>query len=803
MKHRFFLLLLAISLPAIAANASTSYSAGSAPHGLRVTESFDANWQFVRGDFLDAEQPGFSDGDWQTVSVPQDWSIAGPFAENNSTGAGGAFLPAGIGWYRKSFVLPQSAAHKRVFIEFDGVMADSDVWINGTHLDHRPYGYVSLRYELTGHLSFGRASHNVIAVRCDDSAQPASRWAPGAGIYRHVRLIETSDLHVDGWGTFVSTPSVSSTLATVRVASTVQNQSLNARDTSLRISLFSPDGKLAARVTAPAKEISEGSSFTFMQDIVVPHPDRWDIDHPVLYRVVVDVVDDGRPVDEDVVAFGIREFHFDAATGFWLNGRNFKIKGACLHAEYGAFGAAVPVGAWRHRLEALRKLGVNAIRTAHNPPSPEFLDLCDRMGFLVMDELFDCWTVGKNPYDYHLYFKKWYKIDTRDTVLRDRNHPSIILWSAGNEIHDTPNAPLAHGILASLVEVFHQYDPTRPVTMALFRPNVSHDYDNGLADLLDVIGQNYRENEILAARAQKPTRKIIGTENGHSRNAWLALRDNPAYAGQFLWSGADYLGEAHVWPYIGEGSGLVDRTDFPHPRGLERQSWWSSAPMVRIVRRVAPTAAAPVDPGEATDPKRPSEVLFTDWTPQNRDPHVEDVEVYSNAEQVELRLNGRSLGSQAIHTDASPRSWQVAFVAGTLRAIATNGGKVVATDEVRTAGAPARVVLSADSKMIAPGWENVDYLTATVVDGHGVVVPNATNLVTFHVRGQGFIAAVDNGDNTSHESFQGDQRSAFHGRSIAFLKARASGGSIEVTASSPELIPGVVSLSITASAKKQ
>lgn len=793
------MLFFCASLYCVVASANTqnplqAATKGSSASVLRITESFDANWQFTRGDFSRAELPGFNDSAWQTLDVPHDWSIAGPFDESNPTGQGGAFLPAGIGWYRKHFVLPQSAAHKRIFIEFDGVMANSDVWINGTLLGHRPNGYVSFRYELTGHLRFGPNAPNIIAVRCDNSEQPASRWAAGAGIYRHVHLIETSELHVEGWGSFVSTPSVSAQQATVRVQSTVVNQSAAARQTSLRISLFAPDGKLAARMTTAAQPIPAQGSYTFAQLIPISRPDRWDIDHLVLYRAIVEVLDRGRAVDQDAVNFGIREFHFDPATGFWLNGRNFKIKGACLHAEYGAFGAAVPLGAWRHRLEALRKIGVNAIRTAHNPPAPEFLDLCDHMGFLVMDEMFDCWTVGKNRYDYHLYFDQWALIDTRDTVMRDRNHPSIILWSAGNEIHDTPHALLAHWILASLIEDFHQYDPTRPVTMALFRPNVSHDYDNGLADMLDVVGQNYRENEILAAHRQKPLRKIIGTENGHSREAWLALRDNPPYAGQFIWSGADYLGEAHIWPFIANSSGLVDRTDVPHIDGLQRQSWWSSVPLVRIVRRVAPTASGPVDPGEATDLRRPRQVLFADWTPANLNPHTEDVAVYSNADNVELLLNGKSLGAQAIHADASPRTWQVPFAPGTLRAIATNAGHVVAIDELRTAGTPAAIVLTADRSHIAPGWNHVDYLAATVVDAHGVVVPDASNLITFAVNGPGRIAAVDNGDNTSHESFQSDKRSAYQGRCVAFVRAQANHGTIKVTASSPELRPGSVAL---------
>lgn len=775
----------------VAARASAKRSRHLA---LRVTESFDANWRFSRGDFPTAELPGFDDSAWQTLDLPQDWSIAGPFDKSNPTGPAGAFLPAGIGWYRKHFGLPESAGRKRIFIEFDGVMANSDVWINGAHLGHRPYGYVSFRYELTGHLRFGPGPPNVIAVRCDDSRQPASRWAAGAGMDRHVVLVETSGLHVRGWGTFVSTPSVSAAQATVRVQSTVVNESTSARGTSLRIALFAPDGKLAARLTTAPQPIPAGRSYTFTRLIPIARPDRWDIGHPALYRAVVDVLDRGRAVDQDAVSFGIRALHFDPATGFWLNGRNLKIRGACLHAEYGAFGAAVPLDAWRHRLEALRRLGVNAIRTAHNPPAPEFLGLCDRLGFLVMDEMFDCWTVGKNPYDYHLDFDRWALADTRDTVRRDRNHPSIILWSAGNEIRDTPHALRAHWILASLLEVFHRYDPSRPVTMALFRPNASHDYQNGFADMLDVVGQNYREDELLAAHRQRPSRKILGTENGHGREAWLALRDHPALAGEFIWAGADYLGEARAWPVIGNGSGLLDRTDFPHLDGLERQSWWSSQPMVRMVRRVAPPAVPPVGLGGAAGPRRPRPILFRDWTPSNLGPHVEEVAVYSNAPQVELLLNGKSLGAETIHADASPRIWQVPFAPGTLRAVATRAGRVVATDELRTAGAPARLVLTADRSRIAPGWNHVDYLAATVVDARGVVVPQASNPVTFTVTGPGLIAAVDNGDNASHEPFQADRRSAYHGRCVAFLRAHAGHGTIVVTASSPGLHSGTVSV---------
>jgi beta-galactosidase len=490
-----------------------------------------------------------------------------------------------------------------------------------------------------------------------------------------------------------------------------------------------------------------------------------------MYQAHVYLRDANGDLDDEIIPFGIRDARFEADTGFWLNGKNIKIKGVCLHGDGGAVGTAVPMRVWERRLEALKRIGVNGIRAAHFPPDPAFLDLCDRMGILVMDEMFDQWTVAKNPYDYHLYFRDWSLADTRDTVRRDRNHPSIVVYSAGNEIHDTPNAELAKGILRGLVEVFHANDPTRPVSQALFRPNVSHDYDNGLADMLDVVGQNYRENEILAAHQQKPTRKILGTENGHERRVWLALRDNAAYAGQFLWAGIDYLGESRAWPNISGSSGLLDRTGEIKPIGYERQSWWSDKPMVHVTRRVAPPEVAPTDPGYGAA-RRSVQTLFDDWTPSVAGPHEENVEVYSNCASVELLLNGKSLGSKPLAADASARNWKVVFEAGTLQAVCPNGA---ARDELRTAGKPAAVVLKVDRPRLTPSWDDVAYVTATVVDEHGVVVPPAANQITFAVTGPGAIVAVDNQDLASHEPFQGNVRNAFQGRCIAIVRATGAG----------------------------
>src|SRR6266496_839543 len=536
--HSWLVLSLIVGLLPLSIAPATS--AGSAAY-TRVTSSFDSDWRFLKGDAPGAEKADFDDGAWRKLDLPHDWSIEGPFDEKNPTGGAGGFLPAGF-------------QEQRVFIDFDGVMANSDVWINGFHLGKRPYGYVSFRYELTGHLNFGNDKPNVISVRADNSGQPASRWYTGAGIYRHVRLVVTNAVHLEHWGTFVSTPQVSSEQATLRVQSEVINQSQSAQTMSIHVEVFDPNGRVVQTTETKPQNINAGAMSSFTQDLAIRNPQLWDLDHPNVYRVVARLREGKTTVDDETVRFGIREFHFDADTGFWLNGRNFKVKGVCLHHEASASGAAVPLRAWERRLEMLKQLGVNAIRTAHNPPAPEFLDLCDRMGFIVMDELFDCWTVAKNPYDYHLYFKEWSNIDTRDIVRRDRNHPSIIVYSAGNEIHDTPKSEMAKQILTSLVATFHENDSTRPVTQALFRPNVSHDYDNGLADILDVVGQNYRENEILAAHRQKPSRKILGTENGHDRTVWLPLRDNPPYAGQFLWSGIDYLGESRAWPTIAYNS---------------------------------------------------------------------------------------------------------------------------------------------------------------------------------------------------------------------------------------------------------
>ncbi len=773
--------------------ASVFAAHGAKPAGICAVgqTSFDRDWRFHRGDLAGAEGPQQADADWEAVSLPHDWAIAGPFAAENSSRGQGAFAPMGVGWYRKHFVAPQPAC-ARTAVQFDGVMANSDVWINGHLLGHRPSGYATFRYDLTPYLDKRPGADNVLAVRADNAQQPSSRFYQGAGIYRHVHLLQSGSLRFSDWSTAVVSSKISAASADVQVHTEVRNDGAEVRAVALLVELLDPSSRVVARSRTAVQQVPPGGEKPFEMTLHVARPKLWDLSDPALYRARVRIMDGRKLEAEDEVPFGIRDAHFEPATGFWLNGRNLKIKGVALHSDIGALGMAAPLSLWEHRLRAMQRMGANAVRTAHNEVSPEFLDLCDRLGILVLDEYFDMWTVAKNPYDYHLYFRDWYLRDTHDGVLRDRNHPSIIAWSAGNEIHDTPHPEIAKPILAAMVAQYHHDDPSRPVTQALFRPNVSHDYEDGLADLLDVVGQNYRPNEILAAHEQKPSRKILGTENIHDRDTWLAVRDHPAYSGMFIWSGTDYLGESRHWPLIGDASGLFDRTDFPKPDALEHEAWWASRPVLYIVRRVARPPKAPTDPGYELEQYRPRAVVFADWTPENREPHTEQVEVYSNCAEVTLSLNGTGLGALPLPADASPRTWEVPFAPGTLEARCGDPQETKAT--LTTAGEPAAVELHAENDALGTGFDQVAFVRATVVDSRGTPVPSAAVPLLFSVRGPGLILATDNADNAYTGVFALPRRTTLGGRAIVLLRATQAGGNLHIEAASPGLRTGSLDL---------
>jgi beta-galactosidase len=752
----------------------------------RVTTSFDPGWRFLKADAKGAEAPAFSDAGWKTVAVPHDWSIEGPYDKAHPSGRGGGYLPSGVSWYRKQFTLPAGEAGRRVRIEFDGVMANSDVWINGVHLGKRPYGYANFSYDLSRHLKFGKGAVNVIAVRADTSLQPASRYYTGAGIYRHVNLVSTAPVHFGAGGVFVTTPKAAADSASLRLQADVINESGSGGEFVLQTTILDPAGK-TVQVIETKQAVAAGQSATLDQGADVKAPQRWSPGTPMLYRAVSVLRRGATVLDEQTSTFGIREAKFEADTGFWLNGVNMKIKGVCLHHDAGALGAAVPLDAWRRRFELLREAGVNAIRTSHNQVAAEFLDLADSMGFLVMDETFDTWNEAKHNGEngYNLNFSKWWDTDTRAMVLRDRNHPSIILYSVGNEIHDNLNNPAGFLKYKQQQDLVHQLDPTRPVTMALFRPALSKVYENGFAETMDIVGQNYRETELVAAHNAKPGRKVIGTENGHTAASWVAMRDNAFFAGQFLWVGFDYLGEAD-WPATTYDQGLFDRAGNWKPRGLQRRSWWSDQPVVHVVRKQ--------DNGGAG-------TWVNDWTPTDFDTYDDaKVEVYSNADEVELFLNGESLGSKKKPKNDNPRGWDVTFAKGKLRAVGRNGGKEVASEELVTAGPPARVVLTSSRPALGTGFDDAAFVTARVVDANGVTNPNAGSTISFSVAGPGALAAVDNGDINSHASYQANECIAAQGKCLAVVKATASGGAITLKASVPGLPDATVSLATKAGA---
>jgi len=747
--------------------------------------SLDQNWEFSLADAHSDTPP--ADARWIAVELPHDWAIHGPRAATNPSGGAGGFAPMGVGWYRRTIETPATACARKTIVEFDGVMAHSDVWINGHRLGSRPYGYVSFQYDLTPYLAPQHGPQNILLVRADNSQQPSSRFYQGAGIYRHARLLLLPPVHTAAWSTFITAPEIKPGDALIQAATVLVNDAASPTAARVHVSIQEePSGRTVAEATAKAPAIAPGGTVPVTLTLHVRAPRLWNIAAPHMYQARIEVLGPAGGRDLEQVPFGIREAHFDAVTGFWLNGKNIKIKGVALHSDMGALGMAAPVSLVVHRLKAMQRMGANAICTAHNPVDPAFLDACDQLGLLVLDEFFDVWTVSKSPYDYHLDFRDWYLRDLEDTVRRDRNHPSIIAWSAGNEIHDTPHPEIAKLILESMVHAYHALDLTRPVTQALFRPNVSHDYDDGLADLLDVIGQNYRPNEILAAHDAKPSRKILATENIHDRATWLAVRDHPAYSGMFVWAGTDYLGESRKWPLFADASGLFDRTAYAKPDALEHESWWQSKPVIFVLRRTALAPKAPTDPGYELEQFRPRPTAFHDWTPADQAPHVEHVEVYSNCRDVRLSLNGEDLGAKPLPGDLAPRTWEVPYAAGTLTATCVDHPAV--RDELRTAEAAAAIRLALETPGAGMGYDGMALVRATVVDAKGTPVPDAEIPLSFSVAGAGKMVATDDADTMYREPFESPNRVTQDGRAVAYVE-RTAHGALKLKVEAPNLRP--------------
>jgi len=752
---------------------------------------FDFDWRFSRGDFATAMIPAFDDGDWRLVNVPHDWSVEGPFRAD--LGSGNGYAPGGIGWYRKHFKLDQAYQGKVVSIEFDGVYDNSEVWINGQFVGRRPYGYSSFRYDLTPHVKFGD-SDNVLAVRVDHTRFADSRWYTGSGIYRHVRLTVQNTLHIGHWGVYVTTPDLSDESGAVRVETTLRNTSNRPATFTLESTIVDSQGRKVGSATTPGT-LSPGVRETRVQAIQVEHPERWSPGSPTLYAVRSRVLAEGVVLDRRETPFGFRTLRFDADKGFFLNGKSVKLKGVCLHHDAGCLGAAVPDKVLRHRLLLMKALGANAIRTSHNPPAPELLTICDQIGMLVLDEAFDefsppknKWVQGRNiglpsRFGYGEVFEQWSVIDMRDMVLRDRNHPSIVMWSIGNEI-DYPNDPFSHSVLGRqycpdhppaenlikyaepLVDIAKQCDKTRPVTAALASITMSNAV--GLPQLLDVVGYNYQERFYDVDHQTYPKRIIYGSENGDSYPAWAVVRDNDYISGQFLWTGMDYLGEANRWPNRANGAGLVDMCGNLKPVGWFRKSLWMDEPVVYI--------CAAAFPSHASSRRRPV-VESWNW----RANQAIDVQCYTNCDAVSLTLNGDLISSKsASEAREGVLTWRVPYQQGVLKAVGRSDGDAVSEYVLKTAGPAKRVVVSQDVAEIQADGKDVCFLAFEIQDEQGMRVPDAEHEVTFAVRGPARIIGIENGNLSSLELPQALKHKAYHGRGLAILQSTRTPGEITV-----------------------
>ena len=777
---------------------------------------FNNDWKFFLGNDSAAINPNYNDAAWRKLSLPHDWSIEGNFSKDNPATTQGGALPGGIGWYRKVFTVPLSSKNKNVLIEFDAVYRNSEVWINGQYLGKRPNGYISFQYDLMQYLKYG-TEKNVIAVKVDNSQQPNSRWYTGSGIYRNVKLVTRNS------EAFIKTIRITSfdikkETAEVGLNTTIGSDVKRQKWFSLVIEIYDKSGKKI--VDGDRRELDKlgftGNSVRHAYATNIIDPVLWSVSNPYLYTIAVKVYQKGKLVDEITSSFGIRSIKFDREKGFFLNNQPLKIKGVCMHHDLGALGAAFNYRAAERQLQILKEMGCNAIRTSHNPPAPEFLNLCDKMGFLVMDEAFDMWQKKKNKYDYYQDFKEWHERDLNDMVLRDRNHPSIFMWSIGNEIREQFDST---GIVLTkeLVKIVKGLDPTRPVTSALTETDTAKNFIYQ-SNALDVIGWNYNQQNFPEFLKRYPGKIFIGAETtsalatrGHydmpsdsirvwpakgkkeienvngdwtvsaydnvkagwgstHEETWKIIKKYDFLSGLFVWTGFDYLGEPTPYPWPARSSyfGIVDLAGFPKDVYYMYQSEWTNKPVLHIFPHWNHEAGKIIDV----------------WA------------YYNNADEVELFLNGKSLGTRKKLNDDLHVMWRVPFEPGALKAISRKNGKTVLIKEIKTAGKPAKIELTADRKIIKADGKDLSFITARILDKDGNLVPDADNLIEFSISTNANIVATDNGYQADTTSFTSNKRRAWKGMALAIVKASSKKGNSTLIATAAGLKPGTIALKI-------
>lgn len=761
----------------------------------------DSGWRFQLGGAQGAENPQFDDSQWRKIDLPHDWSIedlpgtSSPFSQNAISQVSGGFTTGGTGWYRKSFTIPENLKGKRFRILFEGVYMNTEVWLNGRQIGNHPYGYSSFWFDITDNLKY--EGENVLSVKVKNEGEN-SRWYSGSGIYRHVWLQVISPVHIETWGTYITTQQVSGTEAAVNIKTSLVNESGESKKVRLVTIILDKLSQEVSKTESHAT-LEPGKSNVQDQEFRVKNPMLWSFDTPDLYDAVTEIYENEVLVDKTITRFGIRSVTIDAVNGLRLNGKALKLKGGCVHHDNGPLGARAYDRAEERRVELLKASGFNAIRCSHNPPSPAFLDACDRLGMLVMDEAFDMWSEQKNPADYHLYFDKWWKKDVENMVLRDRNHPSVIMWSIGNEIpgRHRPDVVETAKILGDFVR---KIDPARPVTSAV--NDLKPDKDPYFATL-DVAGYNYasggdHNQESLYAQDHKrvPDRIMAGTESYplEAFGSWMEVIDNPYVIGDFVWTAFDYIGEASIgwrgywqkqdfFPWNLAYCGDIDICGWKRPQSYYRDALWNENQLSLWV--------TPPEPSFELNFDRQSWSKWhwldaaDDWNWPGNEGKSLEVSVYSSCEQVELFLNGKSLGKKPTNrTTKFIASWQVPYQPGILKAVGFRGRKQVNVSELRSASEPVQIKLGADRPKIKADGQDLSYITVDLTDANGIRNPKAYNLVTFSIEGPGTIVAVGNANPISLESCQLPQRKAWRGRCLVIVKSDFRSGEITLKASS-------------------
>ncbi|WP_461643819.1 glycoside hydrolase family 2 TIM barrel-domain containing protein [Labilibaculum euxinus] len=767
--------------------------------GIHRKQLFDDNWKFLLGDTVAVSSKDFNDESWRKLDLPHDWSIEGKVNPKNPTKGGGGYFPAGIGWYRKTFRAPDAWEAEKAAIYFEGVYMNSEVFINGKSLGVHPYGYTSFSYDLTPYLNFGK--ENVIAVRVDNSQQVNSRWYSGSGIYRHVWMRVSNPVHVAHWGINITTPVVSTKKATVQIKTLVKNETTSTQSIVAKTILWNKSSKIAGKGQVQI-ELPANSEKEITQTINVSNPLLWTPETPSLYQAQIQVIKDKKVLDDTKTSFGIRSIKFTAEKGFQLNGKTVKINGGCVHHDNGCLGSVAFDRAEERKVELLKAGGFNAVRTSHNPPSEAFLDACDRLGLLVMDESFDCWKVGKNNNDYSKYFNQWWKSDLSSMVLRDRNHPSIFMWSIGNEIPER-GKPEAVKTAIMLIEELKKMDNTRPVTSAIVESGKDWTIMDSLMAVHDVAGYNYHLYSAPDDHKRVPERMIVHTES-YPKDAfvnWKLVQENNYVIGDFVWTAIDYLGEAGIGRtyYSGETPGENwDNDMFPihaaYCGDIDLMGWRkpishyrsmlynNNEKLYMAVREPEP------EPLEIKTTWWSVWPTWESWTWSGFEGKTVQVEVYSKYPKVRLYQNNKLVGEQATTKDQEYKAtFSVTYALGELKAVGVENNKEVEATTLQTAGNAAKIKLTADRKEILANGQDLSYISVEITDKDGIIQPNATNRLHFKIDGPGVIAGVDNANIKDTDSYVDNTRKVWKGKALVVIKSNHHVGDIILSVTSDGL----------------